>query len=110
MTLGSKQSVIVSAGHIIRYACYLVYIVFDTQLAEGREILMHHCHGSDAMYQFSLTLNLATPEGKERFMKKWALDRHKVIVLPLIPFMIMSKSLSQTFCSAATGSMCNRAH
>jgi hypothetical protein len=35
------------------------------------------------MYQFSLTLNLATPEGKERFMKKWALDRQKVIVLSI---------------------------
>jgi hypothetical protein len=59
------------------------------QLAEGREILMHHCHGSDAMYQFSLTLNLATPEGKERFMKKWALDRHKVTVLLLNLLMLV---------------------
>lgn len=31
--------------------------------------------GTDAMYNFVLKLNLATTEGKARFMKKWAIGR-----------------------------------
>lgn len=31
--------------------------------------------GTDAMYNFVLKLNLATTEGKERFMRRWAVGR-----------------------------------
>lgn len=31
--------------------------------------------GTDAMYNFVLKLNLATREGKELFMRKWAIGR-----------------------------------
>jgi hypothetical protein len=91
--------------------CVLPCLLRVAQLAEGREILMHHCHGSDAMYQFSLTLNLATAEGKERFIKKWALDRHKVIALLLILLVSVLHIHSYDFPnSAATCSTLNHAH
>lgn len=31
--------------------------------------------GTDAMYNFVLKVNLATSEGKERFMRRWAVGR-----------------------------------
>ncbi|CAB1115629.1 unnamed protein product [Ectocarpus sp. CCAP 1310/34] len=42
---------------------------------QGKETLKKTSQGTDAMYNFVLKLNLATTEGKERFMKKWAIGR-----------------------------------
>ncbi|CAM9738757.1 unnamed protein product, partial [Hapterophycus canaliculatus] len=42
---------------------------------QGKETLKKTSQGTDAMYNFVLKLNLATTEGKARFMKKWAIGR-----------------------------------
>lgn len=43
-------------------------LFFDSSVNGGQQ-------GTDAMYNFVLKLNLATTEGKARFMKKWAIGR-----------------------------------
>ncbi|CAM9833659.1 unnamed protein product [Laminaria digitata] len=42
---------------------------------EGKETLKNTSQVTDAMYNFVLKLNLATTEGKERFMRRWAVGR-----------------------------------
>ncbi|CAM9226516.1 unnamed protein product [Discosporangium mesarthrocarpum] len=48
---------------------------YRSKVQMGKETLKKVSQGTDAMYNFVLKLNLATPEGKERFIRRWAIGR-----------------------------------